>query len=136
VTSAVALNGSGFGGRTRGSSFALDGTRMTGKIAVLPVRTGDVAVAVPAGTITAVPKLKGPGIPPPFSEVSVTVYDSMMTLSSALVPVTVGFLRLFRRVTHTWVEVPVSIEELTLAVSVPALSENPSIDRKMNAEPL
>ena len=50
VTSAVATIGSWFGGRTRGSSFAPAGTRMTGKVAVLLLTTP--VATVPAGTST------------------------------------------------------------------------------------
>ena len=87
-------------------------------------------VTVPAGTRTAVPKVNGPGSPPPVAAVSVTVYDWTITLSSALGVVIVGFLRLFRRVTQAKVVVPVSMDELTVA------GEKPSTDRKVNALPL
>src|SRR5262245_65927832 len=60
----------------------------------------------------------------------------MITLSSVVVPETVGFLRLFRRVTQTIVEVAVSIDELTVAVNDPGVREKPTTDRKTKAPPL
>ena len=64
------------------------------------------------------------------------MYDWTITLSSAVPTVTVGFLRLFRSVTQAVVVVPVSMDELTVAVVPPAVSEKPSTVRKTNALPL
>ena len=49
--------------------------------------------------------MNGPFGPTPDNRVSVTVYDWMITLSSGLGPVIVGFLRLLRRVTQAIVVV-------------------------------
>jgi hypothetical protein len=97
-----------------------------------------MAPTVVGGTITAVPKVKGPGNPPPLTEVSVTVYDWMTTLSSAVDDVIVGFFRLFRRVAQAMVVVPVSMDDSMVPVLVAALVPVPieSTDRKTNALPL
>jgi hypothetical protein len=75
---------------------------------------------------------------PPVSDVIVTVYDVTMMLSSALGMVTVGFLRLLRRVTHAVVVVPATVDDGMLETmgDPVVLSENPSTDKNVNALPL
>src|SRR5262245_25117270 len=60
----------------------------------------------------------------------------MTTLSSAVVPETVGFWMLVRRVRQATVVVPVSIDELIVAVNVPGVREKPSTVMNTNAPPL
>ncbi len=90
----------------------------------------------PAGTSTEVEKVNGPGSALPFAAVSVTVYDWMITLSSAVVEVIPGFLRLFRSVAQARVDVPESMFELTVPALPVPLVEMPSTVRKVNALPL
>jgi hypothetical protein len=95
-----------------------------------------MAGTAPAGTRTAVPNVNGPFGPEPDNRVSVTVYDWMITLSSGLGAVIVGFLRLLRRVTQATVVVVWVVEEVTLeTIAVPSV-ENPSTVMKTNALPL
>src|SRR5262249_28541272 len=57
-------------------------------------------------------------------------------LSSAVDAVTVGFLRLLRRVTQAVVDVPREVNEGTLDTKFPGVSERPSTVRNVNAPPL
>ena len=64
------------------------------------------------------------------------MYDWMITLSSGLGAVIVGFLRLLRRVAQAMVVVPELMEESMLDADRPLRAENPSTVRKTNALPL
>ncbi len=108
-----------------GLPFDPAGTRTTANVAVLLLTTP--VATVPAGTSTAVPKVNGPPRLPPVSGVIVTVYDRTITLSRAVPAVTVGFLRLLRRVTQAIVVVPVAVDEGTLETSR-ATTEREAVD--------
>lgn len=59
-----------------------------------------------------------------------------MMLSSAVDAVTVGFLRLLRRVTQAVVVVPGAVDDGTLETKLPGVSEKPSTVKNVNALPL